>query len=51
MSPMVNTFIKLVGKRAFCVFEESVELPFFTIRVPQMITPSVISDVNSSGKE
>ncbi|MCB0492092.1 MAG: gliding motility-associated C-terminal domain-containing protein [Cyclobacteriaceae bacterium] len=42
-------FIKLVGKRAFCVFEESVELPFFTIRVPNVITPGN-SDVNSSGK-
>lgn len=42
-------YVKLVGKRAFCVFEESVELPFFTIRVPNVITPGN-SDVNSSGK-
>lgn len=41
--------IKLVGKRAFCVFEESVELPFFTIRVPNVITPGN-SDANSAGK-
>jgi len=42
-------YIRLVGKRAFCVFEESVELPFFTIRVPNVITPGN-SDANSAGK-
>ncbi|MEQ8425754.1 MAG: gliding motility-associated C-terminal domain-containing protein, partial [Cyclobacteriaceae bacterium] len=31
--------IKLVGKREFCVYEETVDLPFFTIRVPNVITP------------
>ncbi len=41
--------IKLIGKRAFCVFEESVELPFFTIRVPNVITPGN-TDANSAGK-
>ncbi|MFZ1808891.1 MAG: PKD domain-containing protein [Cyclobacteriaceae bacterium] len=44
-----NYYVKLVGKRAFCVFEESVELPFFTIRIPNVITPGN-SDVNSFGK-
>lgn len=41
--------IKLVGKKAFCVYEESVELPFFTIKVPNVITPGN-TDVNSVGK-
>ncbi|MBX2940926.1 MAG: gliding motility-associated C-terminal domain-containing protein [Cyclobacteriaceae bacterium] len=44
-----NYHVKLVGKRAFCVFEESVDLPFFTIRVPNVITPGN-SDANSLGK-
>ena len=41
--------IKLVGKRAFCAFEQSVDVPFYTIRVPNVITPGN-SDANSSGK-
>ncbi len=41
--------IRLVGKREFCVFEETIELPFFTIKVPNVITPQN-SDVNSAGK-
>ncbi len=44
-----NYHVKLVGRRAFCVFEESVDLPLFTIRVPNVITPGN-SDANSSGK-
>jgi gliding motility-associated-like protein len=44
-----NYSIKLVGKREFCVFEETVELPFFTIRVPNVITPSN-ENANSAGK-
>lgn len=44
-----NYSIKLVGKREFCVFEETIELPFFTIRVPNVITPSN-GDANSAGK-
>ncbi|HCM75127.1 MAG TPA: PKD domain-containing protein [Cytophagales bacterium] len=44
-----NYRIRLVGKREFCVFEESVELPFFTIRVPNVITPGN-TDANSAGK-
>lgn len=41
--------IRLVGKREFCVFEETISLPFITIKVPNVITPSN-SDPNSSGK-
>ena len=44
-----NYSIKLVGRREFCVFEETIELPFFTIRVPNVITPHN-ADVNSVGK-
>ena len=31
--------IRLIGKKEFCVYEEAVELPFFTVRVPNVITP------------
>jgi hypothetical protein len=44
-----NYHVKLVGKKEFCVYEESVDLPFFTIRVPNVITPGN-ADANSTGR-
>ena len=41
--------VKLVGKREFCIYEKSVDLPFITIRVPNVITPEN-TDANSTGK-
>ena len=34
-----NYTVRLVGRRDFCEFEESVTLPFFTLKVPNVITP------------
>jgi len=31
--------VRLVGRRDFCEFEKSVTLPFFTLKVPNVITP------------
>ncbi|MDH4059051.1 MAG: gliding motility-associated C-terminal domain-containing protein, partial [Cyclobacteriaceae bacterium] len=41
--------LRLVGQREFCVFEETVTLPFITIKVPNVITPGN-TDPNSAGK-
>jgi len=44
-----NYRIKLVGKKNFCTYEEAVELPFYTIKVPNVITPGN-TDVSSVGR-
>lgn len=31
--------VKLIGTREFCVYEDAVELPIYTARVPNIITP------------
>lgn len=40
--------VRLVGKKEFCVYEESVDLPFFTIKVPNVITPGSPDGRNDS---
>lgn len=32
--------VRLVGRKEFCVYDETVELPFFTLKVPNVITPN-----------
>ncbi len=44
-----NYRIKLVGKKEFCTYEKSVDLPFFAIKVPNVITPGN-AHVNSVGR-
>lgn len=34
-----NYAVRIVGKREFCVFEKRVDLNFFTLKVPNVITP------------
>lgn len=38
--------IKLVGNKEFCVYEESIELPIFTVKVPNVITPGISEGLN-----
>jgi hypothetical protein len=40
--------IKLVGVREFCAFEESVDLPMYTLLVPNVFTPEHSSGFNDS---
>lgn len=42
--------IRLVGRRDFCEFEESVTLPFFTLKVPNVITPGSPEGKNDTFK-
>jgi hypothetical protein len=38
--------VKLVGVREFCVYEKSVDIPIFTLFVPNVITPSASANYN-----
>lgn len=38
--------VTLTGVKEFCVYEKSVELPVYTIKVPNIITPGLADDVN-----
>ncbi len=38
--------IRLIGVKEFCVYEQSIELPFFTILVPNVITPGITGGYN-----
>lgn len=38
--------VKLVGAKEFCVYEEGIELPVFTLRVPNVITPGITGGYN-----
>jgi len=40
--------IKLVGVKEFCMYDEQFELPFFTTKVPNVITPDLTSGLNDA---
>jgi hypothetical protein len=40
--------IKLVGVKEFCVYDEQFELPFFTTKVPNVITPDLTTGLNDA---
>jgi PKD repeat protein len=39
--------VKLFGRKEFCVYELSKEIPIYTIRVPNVITPADQTDLGS----
>ncbi|MEQ8302172.1 MAG: PKD domain-containing protein [Cyclobacteriaceae bacterium] len=43
-----NYRIRIVGRKEFCTYEQVVELPFFTIRIPNVLTP--LESPGSAGK-
>lgn len=45
-----NYVVRLVGRRDFCEFEKSVMLPFFTLKVPNVITPGSPEGKNDTFK-
>jgi hypothetical protein len=40
--------VRLVGVREFCVTEKAVSMPFFTLKVPNVITPANRDDANDT---
>jgi hypothetical protein len=38
--------LKIIGSKEFCAYEESIELPFFTLLVPNVITPELTAGYN-----
>ena len=38
--------LKLLGVKEFCVYEQSIELPIFTLLVPNVITPGITGGYN-----
>jgi hypothetical protein len=38
--------LKLIGIKEFCVYEQGIELPIFTIRVPNVISPGITEGYN-----